>query len=233
MPSDRGSASAESARRRASFTVAAFSAGLRRPIERRAQLTPFLTKFLPSPAALLAERQKRQERVVAGFLVVEGEAGLQHEARPFLELVALAAPRRGFLPGVRGAVEEHEADGIDDAPVVEVAAPAVHLRRRDEGRVVDVGGDGAGLVPARLPESQGQLVIAPEPFRHLLHGGHRHAPGFLRPDAVALVQVPADARLTQALERGERRADLSGERGPSFASSESFAAAFMLFFAAH
>ena len=54
-----------------------------------------------------------------------------------------------------------KAHGVADPPVVEVATPAVHLRGRDERRVVDKRRHHASLVDAGVPQRGGELVIFP------------------------------------------------------------------------
>ena len=76
---------------------------------------------------------------------------------------------------MRRAVEQVEADRVADGPVVEVAAPAVHLRGRDARRLVDERRQHAGLVPAGVPERGGELVIPPEALGQLLQVAHRYA----------------------------------------------------------
>ena len=66
---------------------------------------------------------------------------------------------RDLAEGMRRAVEQVKANGVADAPIVEVAAPTIHLRRRDSLRLVNESGYHAGLVPAGLPQREGEFVI--------------------------------------------------------------------------
>ena len=177
MPSERGAASADSARPRASFTVAACSARLRRPIARRAQLTPFLTKFRSSSAARSARGRKRQERLVAALLVVEREAGHEGEAGPLLELLALSRPRP--RPSRTRA-----ACGRTGTKQIVSTMPQLSKSRHQRSIWAGVTRAGSSTKAASMrasyqPVSQrasGQLVVLPEPSGDPLHGGHRHAP---------------------------------------------------------
>ena len=57
-------------------------------------------------------------------------------------------------PRMRRPVEQLEADGVADAPVVEVAAPAIHLRGRDVCRVVHERRRAAALRTSRCPTAR-------------------------------------------------------------------------------
>ena len=151
---------------------------------------------------------------------MHGETPEQRKGRALFELAALAAPLRDLRPGVRGAVEQVEANRVADAPVVEVPAPAVHLRGRDLGRIVDERADHARLVHARVPESRGELVVTPELLAERLHVLHRHAECLVRRDGItrhavarrlgAVALQPRERRLHLILER--RLLRLTGRR---------------------
>ena len=140
-----------------------------------------------------------------------GEAREERKRRALDELVTLVAPLRDFGPGVRRAVEQAEAQGVADAPVVEVAAPAVHLRGGDARRLVDKRRQHPGLVPAGVPEGGGELVAAPELLRQHLDVGHRHTEGFARRDAEPR-QILAIAFGALLLEPRKRRLNLLFDR---------------------
>jgi hypothetical protein len=78
----------------------------------------------------LDERQAAEEGLVIRALVVEGQAREQGEGGALAELIIAAGALRNFGEGVRGAVEQVKADRIAEAPVVEVAAPAVLMSVR-------------------------------------------------------------------------------------------------------
>ena len=105
LPTHRGAASGEDARRRASVTEAAFNSGLRLPTARRAQLTPFLTKFRSSTAARSMSGRLSRKRAVAGRLVVKGKACQQRERRALDELLAPVVPLGHLAPRVGCLVE--------------------------------------------------------------------------------------------------------------------------------
>src|SRR5688572_33025255 len=113
-----------------------------------------------------------------------GETCQQREGRALDELVAPAGPLRDLGPRVRRAIEQVKAHRIANGPVVEVTAPEVHLPGRDAGRLVDERRQHAGLVPAGLPKSGGELMIPSEALGVLAQGAHRYAKGLVGRDAV-------------------------------------------------
>src|SRR5262249_54916465 len=125
------------------------------------------------------------------LLVVQGEAGEQRKRRPLDELRLGARPLGDLVPRVRRAVEQVKAKGVADTPVVEVARPAVHLRRGDLPGLVDEGGEHPRLIPAGLAEGQRQLVVPADPFGELLQGGDRDTERLLRHEAVPGHTLPA------------------------------------------
>ena len=112
---------------------------------------------------------------------------------------------------MRRPVEEVEAHRIADGPVVEVAAPAIHLRRRDACRIVDERRQQSRFVPPGRPERRREIVIAAETLGQLLDVRHRDAKGLRRryPEAGRVVAVLGG---TLVLEGGQRGLDLSSDR---------------------
>ena len=177
------------------------------PIRRSAQFTPFLTKLRSSVGGLFDERQPFEKRRVAARLVVTGQAREQRERGALAELVALASPGRDAPPRMRRLVEQLEADGVDDAPVVEVAAPAIHLRRRDAQ-------PGRRRRPRASAPRTSPCPTTPAPARgcvrsasRLLDVRHRDAEGLRRIDAESHEVVDVLLR-AEFLERRERVLDL-------------------------
>src|SRR5947208_10433925 len=78
------------------------------------------------------------------------------------ELVIAAAPVRDLGPGMRRTVEQVEAHGVADAPVVEGLAPAVHLCGRELCGISNERGHHARLVHTRVPESGGEFMVSSE-----------------------------------------------------------------------
>ena len=133
-------------RRRASTPTAASpapsrrraAATLRLPMLRSAQLTPFLTKLRGSVAAASMSGSRSRNARVGGVLVVQRQRGQQRERGALDELARpFAAHWSTLRPGVRRAIEQVEGQRVADRPVVEVARPAIHLRRRDARRIGD------------------------------------------------------------------------------------------------
>ena len=152
LPIQRAVLSGEAARRAASARASARSAGSALPpMARSAQATR-----LPDEVALVGGGGLDQGEAAGevGLAAVQREAGEEREAGAAAELVVEGGPGLDHGGGAGDAVEELEAGGVDDRPVVEVGAPAVHLRGRHQGGVVDQAGDGAGLVPAGLPRGR-------------------------------------------------------------------------------
>src|SRR6185436_7346283 len=75
---------------------------------------------------------------------------------------------------MRSAVEQVKAQRIADAPVVEVPAPAVHLRRRYPIDFVDKRREHPRLIPTSLPECGGKIMASAKTFGELLDVLHRH-----------------------------------------------------------
>src|SRR5262245_11531079 len=75
----------------------------------------------------LDQLQAIGEQLVAGLLVVDGQAREQREGGSLDELILAACPGRDLFPGVRRAIEEMKASGVANRPAIEIAAPAVHL----------------------------------------------------------------------------------------------------------
>ena len=151
---------------------------------RSPQLTPFLTK-LRSSAAARSTRAALEKQLVAGALVVERHAGEERKGRALDELVAVRAPLGDLHPGVRRPVEQAEAHGVADAPVVEVAAPSIHLLRGDARGVVHIRRQQPRFVPSAVPQRGGELVVMAKPFPQSLNVAHRHAERLVGVDAVA------------------------------------------------
>ena len=189
--------------------AAACSDRLRWPIARSAQLTPFFTKFRSSVAAPLDEREAGAEPALRRRLVVQGQRRQQREAGPLLELGAPARPSAHHRPGVRRSIEQIEAQRVADRPVVEVAAPRVHLGGRRLRGIGDEGDQRPRLVPAGVPEGVGQGMVAAQAPGQRLHRRHRDAERLGRGDAVAGQAVAVLAR-PAALEPGKRRGDFGG-----------------------
>jgi hypothetical protein len=111
----------------------------------------------------LDELQAPEQRIVPRALLVEGHGGQQREGRAHDELLFAPRPLRDLAKGVGSAVEEVEADGVADGPVVEAAAPTVHLGGRDPFGLLHERGQETGLVPTGRPESGGEFVASTEP----------------------------------------------------------------------
>jgi hypothetical protein len=98
---------------------------------------------------------------------VQSQAGEQREGRPFLEFAAALRPLLYFAPSMGSLVEKMKAQRVANRPVVEVAAPAVHLGRSDFCRLIHKGGEHASLVPSGLPECSSERVVASQPFAQI------------------------------------------------------------------
>ncbi len=79
----------------------------------------------------LDEREGGEKGLVAAGLVVQGETGEKGKGRAFHKLGALVTPLPDLCEGVWCPIEKMETEGVANGPVVEVAAPAVHLSGRD------------------------------------------------------------------------------------------------------
>src|SRR5262249_5419231 len=118
------------------------------------------------------------------------------------------------------AIEQVETNGVTDSPVVEVLAPAIHLRRCYALRIIEECCHHAGIKPAGFPERQGEIVISPETFSHGLHFADRHAKCFGDVDAVSR-QAFAVTLTAKTLKRCKHRLDLLVEvRGLCTSSSD-------------
>ena len=171
---------------------------------------------LPHEVTIVAGGRLDQDEAAGevGGAAMQREAGEEGEAGAAAELVGERGPGLDHRGCVRHAVEELEAGGVDDGPVVEVGPPAVHLVRGHLPGVIDQAGDRARLVPAGLPERGRQAVVGSEGLRDALHGGHGHAHRLFGDDAVARRHRVADPRRGGRFEAGEDRAD-RGRHGRS------------------
>ena len=99
-------------------------------------------------------------------------------------------------------VEQVKAHRVADGPVVEVAAPAVHLCRRHPRRVVDEARQQTRFVPAGVPECRGQFVVLPQVLGVLSQCAHRHAKRLVGHDRKArhAVAVGLGAMLLQPIQ---------------------------------
>src|SRR5262249_43487013 len=131
----------------------------------------------------------------------------QRERRSFDELLVPFGPSCNLLPGVQRFVEQMEADRIADAPVIEITAPAIHLRGCHSRGLVEERADHTGLIPARLAERDGEFVIAAELLRERLGIGDGNSERVPRRQAVTRHAVAISLRAS-ALEPGEREFDI-------------------------
>ena len=95
--------------------------------------------------------QSGEEGGVGRVAVVHRQSGQQRERRAFLEFATLAGPRIDPPPRVRTTVEQVQAQRVADRPVVELPAPAVHLRDGELRGVGDEGDQQARFVDAAVP----------------------------------------------------------------------------------
>ncbi len=203
MPFQRAEGWDDDARRVAVSMAAARSAGLRVPMRRRAQLTPFLTKLRSSSAASSIRRRPSRNGASPDILSCPARLASSAKAARFWNSPRLRGPLRDLGPRVRRAIEQLEAERVDHAPIVEVAAPPIHLRRRDALRLVDVRRQQPRLVPAGLPQRKREIVVGPDLLRQRLDLRHPHAVGLRRHDAIAQ-QALAIALRAERFQRGER-----------------------------
>src|SRR5438309_5852876 len=108
----------------------------------------------------LDENESLDKRLVASALVMHAEAPKQRKRGTLDELVLAAAPFRDLDPSMWRAVEQVKAHGVADTPVVEILAPAVHLRGCDLRRIVDERGHHSRLVHAGIPECSGEFMVS-------------------------------------------------------------------------
>src|SRR6266403_292590 len=139
----------------------------------------FLYKIAVVGGGAFDEREALEEKFVRCGIVVQGNARQEGEGRALYEFVASIRPLRDFLPGVRRFVEQMKAQGVADAPTIEVAAPPVHLNRCHAAGLVDNSSKDAGLVNAGIPECEREVVIAPEPFGEQADTSDRNTEGVL------------------------------------------------------
>src|SRR5262245_1218274 len=97
------------------------------------------------------------------------KARQKRKAGPLTELIRSLGPLFHFAEGVRRLIEQLEANGIADAPIIEVGSPAIHLGWCDELRLIDERSQHSGLVPARRPQRECETVIATQLFGELLN----------------------------------------------------------------
>lgn len=100
-----------------------------------------------------------------------------------------------------------KAEGVANSPIVEVAAPAIHLGGRDPGRLIGKSRQHSSFVLTRGPQRGGEFVAAPELLREDLNVRYGNAESFAGGDAEAdqIIEVPRSAF---ALEPGESKGDL-------------------------
>jgi hypothetical protein len=153
--------------------------------------------------AALDEYETQPERLVGCTLVMDGEAPQQRKRRSLDELFATVRPLFDLPPRVGRAIEEGKADRVADRPVIEVAAPAVHLCGRHGSWFVHVRRERPRFVPAVVPERGGKVVTSSKPSREGLDVGHGYAEGVGRRDRVSCHPVPVrpGAMAFQPIER--------------------------------
>jgi len=110
--------------------------------------------------------------------------GRHQDERGPLHVLLLPPGPCDCFPGSMGrAVKEVAAGLVADVPRVEARHPGLHLLRCDLLGVVNEGRQDPGLVPAALPEPEGEVVILSQIFCDRAEGWHGDAPGSLRVDA--------------------------------------------------
>src|SRR6266850_3001494 len=92
-----------------------------------------------------------EETRIAGILFVQGETSEQRESSPPDEFFATSGPLLDLIEGVRRTIEKKKAHCIADAPIIEILAPAIHLRGRDALRFINKRRQHARFIPAGLP----------------------------------------------------------------------------------
>ncbi len=123
---------------------------------------------------ILYKDQPLGKRLLLCQLVVGDQTGQQGKTRSLDEFPLPAGPLFDLAPGVRRAIEEGEASRIANGPAIKIPAPAVHLRGRDESRLIDKAGQHSRFVPATFPKVRSELVIPPQALCHLPHRPHRN-----------------------------------------------------------
>jgi hypothetical protein len=110
----------------------------------------------------LDQLERLKELGVIRDLVVDGKAPDQRKRRPFDELFPILRPLLDLAPRVRGAIEQDEAQGVADSPIVEIAAPLVHLGGGHAGGLVNVCRKKTRFVPAAPPQPLREIVTVAE-----------------------------------------------------------------------
>src|SRR5262249_6354749 len=118
------------------------------------------------------ERKTLNKALVAGTFVVSGKAGKQSKRRAFDELLAIVAPLSDFRPRVRCPIEKVKAECVTDTPIVEVVAPAIHLRSCDLRGIVDERGQQPRLIPTGIPKQSGNVVTTAKTLAQRLNIRH-------------------------------------------------------------
>jgi hypothetical protein len=152
----------------------------------------------------LDRRQAIQERGVGGVAIVQRQRGQQRESGPLDELGILRRPLVDFRPGVRRAIEQLERQVVADRPVVEIARPPVHLRRRQTRRIGDEGDEHPCFIPTGLPQRLGEVVALSQGLAEAADVEHRDAEDLFRDDGVPRHAVPVGlaAMFLEPAERG-------------------------------
>ena len=120
--------------------------------------------------ASLDDREELQESGLGRRLVVSGQARHHHEPGAPLKLALLPGPRRHHFPRQRRSIEQCETGGVGGAPVIEVAAPGVHLRKGQLLWIPEERRQDSRVERSGLPELHCQLVILPNLFRARAQG---------------------------------------------------------------
>ena len=151
--------------------------------------TAFLTKCLSSSAARRISWSPSRNGASPASLSCTVRPHRRANAARFCVLRAAAGPGGHLGPGVRRAIEKCEADRVAHAPIVEVAAPSIHLCRGHLSWVVDIRGQQARFVDARLPQTSRQSMVTADLPRQCLDVPHRDAQRAIRNDGVARHRV--------------------------------------------
>ena len=171
-PIQRAVRSCDEASVRLSPTASPCSRRLRLPICLRAQLTAFLTKLRGSSAAFPISPSSGRNL----------SSGDREGRAPDVFLLARSVSL-DQLVGERGAAQQVLTAQVADVPCVELLRPAVG---EFDGRLPGIGnhrGQQAGLVPARVPERDGQRMVRARLPGDLSQRGNRNAQCPLRRNA--------------------------------------------------
>src|ERR1700730_14645402 len=106
------------------------------------------------PGFALDDLQKFFELRVDGKFVPVLQVSYQCKSCAFLEFILVARPKQSAGPCGLGENEEMATGAVANIPIVKVARPQIHVRRRDLARIGDEAGKNSRIVVSSGPENQ-------------------------------------------------------------------------------